>query len=41
VEQMQEYGIDQMPVVSEGRVIGLVDRDNLMSFLRIRSELGM
>lgn len=41
VEQMQEYGIDQMPVVSEGRVIGLVDRDNLMSFLRIRSELGI
>jgi len=39
LEQMDESDIDQMPVVSDGRVIGLVTRDNLMRLLRIRSEL--
>ncbi len=37
LEQMDEGNINQMPVVSEGRVIGLIARDNLMRFLRIRS----
>jgi CBS domain-containing protein len=39
MEQMDESGINQMPVVSEGRVVGLVTRDNLIRFLRTRSEL--
>ena len=39
LEQMDENNIDQMPVVSEGRVIGLIARDNLIRFLRTRSEL--
>lgn len=41
LEQMDESEINQMPVVSEGGVIGLVTRDSLMGFLRIHSELGM
>jgi len=41
LEQMDENDINQMPVVSEGRVIGLITRDNLIRFLRTRSELGM
>ncbi|MDI6815172.1 MAG: site-2 protease family protein [Dehalococcoidales bacterium] len=41
LEQMNECNINQIPVVSEGRVIGLIARDNLISFLRNRSELGM
>jgi len=41
VEQMGESGINQMPVVNEGRVIGLVTRDNLVRFLRTRAELRM
>jgi len=41
VEQMDESNINQMPVVSEGRVIGLVARENLIRLLRIRSLLGM
>ena len=40
MEQMGESDINQMPVVSEGRVVGLVARDNLLNFFRIRSELG-
>ena len=38
LEQMDESNIDQMPVVSEGRVIGLIARDNLIRLLRIRSQ---
>ena len=41
LEQMDENDINQMPVVSEGRVIGLVDRNNLIRLLRTRSELGV
>ncbi len=41
LEQMDESNINQMPVVSEGRVIGLIARDNLISFLRIRSQSEM
>jgi Zn-dependent protease len=41
VEQMDEKGLNQMPVASEGRIIGLVTRDNLMRFLRTRTELGI
>jgi Zn-dependent protease len=41
LEQMDESEIDQMPVVSESGIIGLITRDSLMRFLRIHSELGM
>ena len=40
LEEMDENDINQMPVVSEGSVIGLITRDNLIRFLRTRSELG-
>jgi predicted transcriptional regulator len=39
LEQMNENDINQMPVVNEGRVIGLITRDNLARFLRTRAEL--
>jgi len=41
LEQMEEDDINQMPVVSGGRVIGLITRDNLIRFLHARSELGV
>lgn len=41
VEQMDENELNQMPVASEGRIIGLVTRDNLLRFLRTRTELGI
>ena len=40
LEQMVENDINQMPVVTEGRVIGLITRDSLLRFLRTRSDLG-
>jgi Zn-dependent protease len=39
LEQMDENDINQMPVVSEERVIGLITRDALINFLRTRSKL--
>jgi len=41
LERMTEGNIDHIFVASEGRVMGLITRDNLLSFLRIRSELKM
>jgi len=41
LEQMDESNIDLMPVASEGRVIGLITRENLIRLLRTRAELGV
>jgi len=41
IEQMNENDINQMPVVDEGKVVGLITRDNLIRALRTRTDLGM
>lgn len=41
LEQMDENDINQMPVVSEGGIIGLITRDNLFRLLRTRTRLGV
>jgi Zn-dependent protease/predicted transcriptional regulator len=41
IERMEEYGIGQMPVVSEGRITGLVARDDILRLLYTRSRLGI
>ena len=41
IERMEEYGINQMPVVNEGRVIGLITRDDMVRLLYTRSRLGV
>lgn len=41
LEQMDENDINQMPVVGEGRVIGLITRDDVIRLLRTRVRLGM
>jgi len=41
LEQIDESGVNQTAVVSEGRVVGLIDRDDLITFLRARAELGI
>jgi len=41
LEQMDESSINQMAVVSEGRIIGLITHDNLIRLLHTRSELGI
>ena len=41
VAQMEEDGIGQMPVSSDGRIIGLITRDDIMRLLYTRSRLGI
>jgi len=41
LERMNESNVTQILVVSEGRVMGLITRDGLMSFLHVHSELGV
>jgi len=41
MEEMDESGMNQVAVVSEGKVIGLVSRDDMISIVRTRSELGV
>ncbi len=41
LERMDEGDINQMPVVSDGRVVGMISRDNVLHFIRTRSELGV
>lgn len=33
--------INQLPVIENNTIVGMIARDNLLSFIRIRSELGM
>jgi CBS domain-containing protein len=41
LEQMNELGIGQMPVLAGDEVIGIVDRDSLMRLVKSRAELGI
>ncbi|MCX8125656.1 MAG: site-2 protease family protein [Dehalococcoidia bacterium] len=40
-ERMDDYDVNQLPVIENGRVIGLVARDNVIRFLRTKAELGI
>jgi Zn-dependent protease/CBS domain-containing protein len=37
---LTEQNINQLPVVKDGNIIGMIARDSLLSFIGIRSELG-
>ncbi len=37
---LTEQNINQLPVVKDGNIVGMIARDNLLSFIGIRSELG-
>jgi len=37
---LTEENINQVLVVKDGKVVGIIARDNLLSFINIRSELG-
>jgi Zn-dependent protease/predicted transcriptional regulator len=38
---LAEDGINQVPVVQDHNVVGMISRDNILSFIDIRSGLGM
>jgi CBS domain-containing protein len=39
LEQMDDYDIDQIPVVQEDRLVGMVTRERLLRFLKARAVL--
>jgi Zn-dependent protease/CBS domain-containing protein len=41
LEQMTEDGVNQLPVVEGGRLVGMLGRDNVLTFIRTRAELGL
>ncbi|MBI2908841.1 MAG: site-2 protease family protein [Chloroflexi bacterium] len=41
LERMDGEDVNQMPVVEDGKVIGMIGRDNVLRFLRTRAELGV
>ncbi|MFN3974577.1 MAG: site-2 protease family protein [Dehalococcoidia bacterium] len=40
LEVLDEAGVNQVPVVQDGRVVGLITREHILHFLRVREELG-
>jgi Zn-dependent protease/CBS domain-containing protein len=38
---LSEDDINQVPVVQDGKIIGMVSRENLLNFVHVRSRLGM
>jgi len=41
MQEMTEEGVNQLPVMEAGQLIGMLGRDNLVSFIRVRAELGV
>jgi CBS domain-containing protein len=40
LERMQMDDVNQMPVVSDGRIVGLVTRDSILRIIQTRMELA-
>jgi predicted transcriptional regulator len=40
LEEMDKDGVNQLPVMMDGQMIGMLSRDGIISFLRTRRELG-
>ncbi len=38
---LTQYDINQVPVVEGNKIVGMIDRDNLLSFINVRDKLGM
>ena len=41
MKEMTEEGVNQLPVMEEGRLVGMLGRDNLVGFIRVRAQLGL
>jgi len=41
LEIMTSEDVNQLPVVEEGKLVGMVARDNVLAFIKARSELGI
>ncbi len=41
MERMTTEDINQFPVVEDGRLVGMIARENVLNFIQMRGELGM
>ena len=41
MQQMTEDGVNQLPVIENEQLVGMIARDNLLGFMNARSELGV
>ncbi len=41
MRNMTEEGVNQLPVMDDGQLLGMLGRDNILSFIRIKGELGI
>lgn len=41
MQEMTEQGVNQLPVMDNGELVGMVTRDRLITFIRNRSTLGL
>ncbi len=41
LQEMDRDGVNQLPVMAEGRILGMLTRDGIISFLRTLRELGI
>jgi predicted transcriptional regulator len=40
LERLQNEDINQMPVISEGQIVGMIARDTILSMLQTRLQIG-
>jgi CBS domain-containing protein len=40
LQMMDETNVSHLPVVDDNRILGLLSRDGIFNYLRLRSELG-
>jgi CBS domain-containing protein len=40
LEQMSRDGVNQLPVMSDGRIVGMLSREDLLTFLQTLQEIG-
>ena len=41
IEEMNRDGVNQLPVMTDGQIVGMLSRDDIMSYLRNLRELGL
>jgi predicted transcriptional regulator len=41
MQNMTADGVNQLPVMDGGQLLGMLGRDNIVSFIRIKGELGI
>lgn len=41
MRNMTEEGVNQLPVMDDGRLLGMLARDNIVSFIKVKGELGI